>query len=143
MRDAVRHYKLPRITSSVSFATRTPGALPDFEVPADFSAEDDSFAEPWVGEGAATVEVAFSPRLAWWVEQSLGLDSVGTWKDWTLVRLPVTDEEGFVSWVLGFGEDAVVRKPDRVRQAVVRRLRAAARPAPKKAARRPKVRARS
>jgi proteasome accessory factor B len=132
MRDAVRHYKLPRITSSVTFASRN--SEPDFDVPTDFSAEDDSFAEPWAGEeGAATVEVAFSPRLAWWVQQSLGLEASGTWKDWTLVDLPVTDEEGFVSWVLGFGEDAVVRKPDRVRQAVVRRLRAAMRPVPKKA----------
>lgn len=129
LRGAVRHYKLPRITSTVTFATRDGGA--DFDVPDTFSAEGDSFAEPWVGEQGSTVEVAFSPRLAWWVEQSLGLEPAGTWKDWTLVRLPVTDEEGFVSWVLGFGEDAVVRKPPRVRQAVVRRLRAAARPAPK------------
>jgi predicted DNA-binding transcriptional regulator YafY len=132
MRNAVRHYKLPRITSNVTFATRD--TEPDFDVPTDFSAEDDSFTEPWVGEeGATTVEVAFSPRLAWWVQQSLGLEPVGTWKDWTLVRVSVTDEEGFVSWVLGFGEDAVVRKPDRVKQAVIRRLRAAARPAAKKA----------
>ena len=132
MRDAVRHYKLPRITSTVTFASRDGEA--DFDVPEDFSAETDSFAEPWVGdEGAANVEVAFSPRLAWWVQQSLGLESAGSWRDWTLVRLPVTDEEGFVSWVLGFGEDAVVRKPERVRQAVVRRLRAAARPAAKRA----------
>jgi proteasome accessory factor B len=141
MRDAVRHYKLPRITSSVSYATRESG--PDFDVPAGFSAEDDSFAEPWVGEeGATEVEVAFSPRLAWWVEQSLGLEPVGTWKDWTLVHLPVNDEEGFVSWVLGFGEDAFVRKPDRVRQVVIKRLRAAARPAAKKTPR-PRTGARS
>jgi predicted DNA-binding transcriptional regulator YafY len=121
----------------VSFATRSTG--PDFDVPEDFSPEIDSVIEPWAGEEGSTVEVAFSPRLAWWVQQSLGLEPVGTWKDWTLVHLPVTDEEGFVSWVLGFGEDAVVRKPDRVRQAVVRRLRAAARPskpAPAKPARR-------
>jgi predicted DNA-binding transcriptional regulator YafY len=39
------------------------------------------------------------------------------------------DDEGFVSWVLQFGEDAVVRAPERIRQAVVRRLRAAAKPA--------------
>ena len=126
MRGAVRHYKLPRITSAVSFATRDSG--PDFEVPESFSPEVDSVIEPWAGEEGSTVEVAFSPRLAWWVQQSLGLDPSGTWRDWTLVKLPVSDEEGFVSWVLGFGEDAVVRKPDGVRQAVVRRLKAAARP---------------
>jgi predicted DNA-binding transcriptional regulator YafY len=127
MRGAVRHYKLPRITSSVSFASRN--SDPDFDVPENFSPEVDSVTEPWAGEEGATVEVAFSPRLAWWVQQSLGLEPSGTWKDWTLVKLPVTDEDGFVSWVLGFGEDAVVRKPEKVRQAVVRRLRAASRPA--------------
>jgi predicted DNA-binding transcriptional regulator YafY len=132
MRAAVRHYKLPRITSNVTFATRETG--PDFDVPSDFSAESDRVKiEPWAGEEGTTVEVAFSPRLAWWVEQSLGLEPTGSWKDWTLVSLPVTDDEGFVSWVLGFGEDAVVRKPDRVKQAVVRRLRSAAGPARKRA----------
>lgn len=128
LRGALRHYKLPRITSNISFATRSGG--PDFEAPEDFSPAADSVTEPWAGEEGATVEVAFSPRLAWWVEQSLGLEAKGTWKGWTLVRVPVTDEEGFVSWVLGFGEEAVVRKPDRVRRAVVRRLRAAVRPRP-------------
>jgi predicted DNA-binding transcriptional regulator YafY len=68
------------------------------------------------------VEVAFSPRIAWWVEQSLGLEAVGVWKDWTVVRVPVVDEEGFLSWVVGFGEDAMVRSPDRVRKALVERL---------------------
>jgi predicted DNA-binding transcriptional regulator YafY len=133
MRGDVRHYKLPRITSNVSFASRDGG--PDFEIPPEFSAESDRVKiEPWAGDKGTTVEVAFSPRLAWWVQQSLGLEPAGTWNDWTLVRLPVTDDEGFVSWVLGFGEDAVVRKPQRVRQAVVQRLRAAAKPAPKRVA---------
>ncbi|HVE90682.1 MAG TPA: WYL domain-containing protein, partial [Actinomycetota bacterium] len=40
------------------------------------------------------------------------------------VRLPVVDEDGFVSWVIGFGEDAIVRSPDRMRKAVVGRLEA-------------------
>jgi predicted DNA-binding transcriptional regulator YafY len=134
MRGAVRHYKLPRITSTVSFASRDGG--PDFEVPAEFSAESDHVRnEPWAGEEGTTVEVAFSPRIAWWVEQSLGLESSGTWKDWTLVRLHVTDEEGFVSWMLSFGEDAVVRRPESAKQTVIRRLRSAVKtPAPRKAA---------
>jgi predicted DNA-binding transcriptional regulator YafY len=130
-RGAVRHFKLPRITSKVTFANRTGGA--DFEVPEGFSTEERGVIEPWVGEEkGVTVNVAFSPRLAWWVDQSLGLAPKGTWRDWTVVELNVADEEGFVSWVLGFGEDAVVRSPERVRAAVIERLRAAARgPAPK------------
>ncbi|HVE91355.1 MAG TPA: WYL domain-containing protein, partial [Actinomycetota bacterium] len=121
LRSAVRHFKLQRITSPVKFAAR--GSGPDFEVPEGFSTEG-RLTEPWVGDKGVSVEIAFSPRIAWWVQQSLGLESAGTWKDWTLVRLPVVDEDGFVSWVIGFGEDAIVRSPDRMRKAVVGRLEA-------------------
>ncbi len=119
LRGEIRHFKLPRITSKVVFTNRS--GEPDFEIPDGFS-PDRVNTEPWVGEEVA-VDVAFSPRLAWWIEQSLGLEPTGTWHDWAVVRVNVGDEEGFVSWVLGFGEDAVVRSPQRVRQAVVDRLR--------------------
>jgi proteasome accessory factor B len=133
LRSALRHYKLERIASKVSFVNRDPG--PDFEVPEDFSPTDDRFADaPWTGEEGKTVEVALSPRLAWQVQQSLSLEAVGTWRDWTVCKVPVTDEDSFVSWVLGLGEDAVVRKPDRVRKAVIKRLQEAARPRPKRKA---------
>jgi predicted DNA-binding transcriptional regulator YafY len=125
LRGALRHFKLQRISSQVTYAAK--GSGPDFEVPEGFSPSEPSVTEPWAAEEGAAVEVAFSPRLSWWVEQSLGLEPKGTWRGWTLVRLRVADEEGFVSWVLGFGEDAVVRSPQRMRTAVVRRLRAVAR----------------
>src|SRR4029079_8636622 len=107
--------------------------VPDFEVPEGFSTEQRGVIEPWVGEEEdIAVEIAFSPRLAWWVDQSLGLEAKGMWNDWTVVELKVADDEGFVSWVLSFGEDAVVRSPERLRTAVVRRLRDAATGAPPK-----------
>lgn len=121
MRDALRHFKLPRITGKVTFATRSGG--PDFEIPESFSPDHGTVTEPWIGEDEGVdVEVAFSPRIAWWIEQSLGLQATGTWRDWTTTNVSVADEEGFVSWVLGFGEDAVVRGPQKVRAAVVKRL---------------------
>jgi proteasome accessory factor B len=128
MRGDIRHFKLPRIASKVTFATRS--GEPDFEIPEGFSVDRGEVMEPstsWAGEEVA-VDVAFSPRLAWWIEQSLGLKPTGTWRDWTVMTLNVGDEEGFVSWVLGFGEDAVVRSPQRVRQAVVDRLKETAKP---------------
>ncbi len=126
LRGAVRHFKLPRITSKVMFTTKT--GEPDFEIPEGFSSEGPSVAEFWEGEKGATVEVAFSPRLAWWAEQSLGLEPSGTWRDWTVMKVSAEDEEGFVSWVLAFGEDAVVRGPQRIRDLVVKRLTESARP---------------
>ena len=125
-RGALRHFKLPRITSKVTFATKT--GEPDFEIPEGFSSEGPSVAEFWEGEKGATVEVAFSPRLAWWAEQSLGLEPSGTWRDWTVMKVNAEDEEGFVSWVLAFGDDAVVRGPQRIRELVVKRLTESARP---------------
>ncbi|MEX0875338.1 MAG: WYL domain-containing protein [Actinomycetota bacterium] len=127
LRGALRHFKLQRISSKIAYANRT--SEPDFEVPESFSLDDRSVKEPWVGEEGIGVDVAFSPRLAWWIEQSLGLESKGMWHDWTVVQVKVADEEGFVSWVLGFGEDAVVRSPERMRTAVVRKLQEASRPA--------------
>lgn len=121
LRRAVRHFKLQRITSPVTFGRKAAG--PEFDVPEDFSA-DGRLDQPWVGEEGVSVEVAFSPRIAWWVQQSLGLEAAGKHRGWTVVRVPVVDEEGFLSWVLGFGEDALVRSPERVRKALVGRLRA-------------------
>jgi predicted DNA-binding transcriptional regulator YafY len=140
-RNALRHFKLSRIGSKVTFATRTGGA--DFEIPEGFSTDSGTVkTEPWIGEDEGVeVEIAFSPRIAWWIEQSLGLEPVGTWRrkdeDWTTVTINVADEEGFVSWVLGFGEDAVVRGPQRYRSAVIDRLTrsATARTKPKTKAR--------
>jgi proteasome accessory factor B len=126
LRRATRHFKLPRITSKVSFAGSKSG--PDFEVPEEFSTEQTPVTEPWTSEGGQKVEVAFSPRIAWLIEQSLGIEPSGKWNDWTVAQVRVADEEGFVSWVLGFGEDAVVRSPEKMRRAVVRRLRQAQRP---------------
>lgn len=120
LRGDVRHFKLQRITSKVTFTSR---AGHDFEVPSDFSVQEYQLSErPWTGEKGISVEIAFSPRIAWWVRQSLELESSGAWKDWPAFRVPVVDKEGFVSWVIGFGSDAVVRSPASVRKMVVDRL---------------------
>ncbi len=145
LRGAVRNFKLQRISSNVSMTAR--GSGPDFDVPEGFSPDERSVTEPWIAEEGTSVDVAFSPRLSWWVEQSSGFQPRGKWRDWSVVRVNVADEDGFVSWVLQFGEDAVVRSPDRMRQAVVKRLRAAARtprpPTRKPAARKPNARSKA
>lgn len=129
LREDVRHFKLERITSAVAEVER--GTGPEFDVPEDFDPEAWSATEArrdddvtWGGEEGTVVKVAFSPRISWWVERSLGLQPVGTWKGWSVVELPVSEEAGFVSWVIGFGEDAIVRSPEGIRKAVVERLQA-------------------
>ncbi len=136
LRDELRHFKLQRVTSDVAFVQKGPG--PDFEARGDLRTGGYAVTEPWVGEEGTPVEVAFSPRIAWWVEQALGLEPIGTWKGWTLARVPVADEAGFMSWVIGFGEDAMVKGPARVRRALVERLEATlGKGAPRPAKRKP------
>ncbi len=142
MRGAVRNFKLERIAGKVAMASRASG--PEFDIPEGFSAENRPVTEPWIAEEGVGVDVAFSPRLSWWVEQSVGFEKKGTWKDWSVVHVNISDEDGFVSWVLQFGEDAVVRSPERIRDAVVKRLRAASRatrpsPAQSRTASKPKA----
>lgn len=121
-RKAVVNFKLARITSPVTFAKKSQKA--DFEVPDDFTLEGRITQEFWAGEEGVAVEVGFSQRIAWLVQRTLNLEPVGEWKDRTVLRMQVTDEEGFLSWVIGFGEDAVVRSPARIKQALVERLKA-------------------
>ncbi|MEX2394504.1 MAG: WYL domain-containing protein [Actinomycetota bacterium] len=140
LRGSVRNFKLPRMTSKVTFVSRSPG--PDFDIPEGFSADQGAqITEPWAGdEDDVKVQVAFSPRIAWWIEQSQGLKPSGTWKDWTVVEVSVGDDNSFASWVLSFGEDAVVRSPQKVRALVVSKLEEAAkaaRPSAPKATKKP------
>jgi proteasome accessory factor B len=135
LRGAVRDFNLHRVASRVTFASKNPG--PDFAIPEGFTAvRAGPTTDHWAGEEGADVEVALSPNIAWWVMSSLGLESAGSWKDWTLIRLKVADDEGFLSWVIGFGEDAVIRSPARLRKAIVERLSAVATQPVRRAARR-------
>ncbi len=61
-------------------------------------------------------------RIAELVASSVGADCEPDGDD-TILRMPVRYRPAFVSWVLGFGELAVVEEPPDLRQAVVTRLK--------------------
>jgi proteasome accessory factor B len=120
-RKDMRLFKLDRIEGRVTIAGGKDG---DFEPP-----EDTSFAiprGPWA-EGGAQATVAFAPDAGWWVERRTGVEASAAREDgWVEVALPYDDRDVFLSWILGFGEDAVVLAPDDLRAAAIERLQNAA-----------------
>lgn len=120
-RKDTRLFKLDRIDGRVTIA---PGKDGDFEPPSEVS-----FVVPrgpWA-EGGAEARVAFAPEAGWWVERRTGVEASAPRDDgWVEVTLPYDDRGVFLSWILGFGEDAVVLTPEDLRAAAIERLRAAA-----------------
>ena len=67
--------------------------------------------------------VRFDPSTAWWVERSspwLRLEPDGD--QGATASVEVTDDSGFISWLLGFGEGAEVLEPQRLRKLALKRL---------------------
>ena len=119
-RKEIRHFKLERIDGRVAVAA---GKDPDFETPQGVSTEIPR--GPW-GEGGSEARVAFAPEAAWWVARRTGADASVVREDaWVEVTLPFDDRRVFLSWILGFGEDAVVLEPEDLRAEAIERLRAA------------------
>ncbi|MGH2784336.1 MAG: helix-turn-helix transcriptional regulator [Actinomycetota bacterium] len=120
-RGEVRHFKLDRIEGDL---TASAGKEPDFDTPQGVVTEIPR--GPWA-EGGNEARVAFAPDAAWWVARRTGADASVVREDaWVEVSLPFDDRQIFLSWILGFGEDAVVLAPDDLRREAVERLRAAA-----------------
>lgn len=121
-RGEVRHFKVERIEGEVAVA---PGKDPDFEAPAEVPRELPR--GPWEGESDVEATVAFSPEAAWWVERRTGARRLAERDDgWVEVALGVADRRRFLSWVLGFADDAVVLSPEDLRAEVLERLERAA-----------------
>ena len=118
-RKEPRSFRLSRFISAVE--DRGEGESP----PEGFRAAEHLQAGPWgLGEPETTARVAFSPKVAWWALSGLpGARTLRTRRDgWTEAEVPAAGGEGFVSWILSFGADAVVLGPGPIREAVVERL---------------------
>ncbi len=127
LRNAVRWFKLDRIVGSVAANRRSPHT-PDFDVPEGFDLGIESYWNGDEGEEKATAKVCFSPRIVWMAER-------GPWKvkserksreGWTEMELVVDEPEEFIRWVLGFGPEAEVMGPPRLREGMTEKLRAIA-----------------
>lgn len=121
--DEIRSFRLDRVEGviHVSHPSR-PG--PEFEIPEGFNLQGYMERPPFVqGSLPDKAKVRFDPSTAWWVERSspwLRLEPDGDLGATAVVE--VTDDSGFISWLLGFGEGAEVLEPQRLRDLALHRL---------------------
>jgi predicted DNA-binding transcriptional regulator YafY len=81
---------------------------------------------PWEGSSGTDARIAFGPKSAWWVERRTPARRIRDLDDgWVEVALPVGDPATFVTWVLGFADDAELLSPDDLREAILAKLRSA------------------
>jgi proteasome accessory factor B len=118
--DAVRAFRLSRFTSDVADAG-------DGGPPSEgFRAADHVQAGPWAAAAEEHAEVAFAPEVAWWATGSLAGASAAAASErpdgWTVVSVPMADEDALAAQILQFGPDALVLEPASLRDEVVRRL---------------------
>ncbi len=123
LRRAVRTFRLSRIRSRVTHATRSPH---DFTPPAGFDLAAYRDRPPWrLGAPSGTATVHVAPDMAWWVEAHYG--RCGTVVPLTdgAVRFSTAYSTGteLVSWVLGLGEHATLEGPPQLRDELVAQLR--------------------
>jgi proteasome accessory factor B len=118
-----RSFRLDRVVGDVhQIDPGHPG--PEFEVPAGFRPQAALEVPPFLqGDVVATARVRFAASTAWWVgreapwlELAVGDDGTGE------ATLGVADVQGFLDWVLWYGDGAELLGPANLREALRRRL---------------------
>lgn len=119
----IRSFRLDRVEGSVRMThPSTPG--PQFDIPEDFSLKGYLERPPFAqGEQEATqARVLFDSSASWWVERSNPWLHLEAHEQGAVATVEVTDDSGFVSWLLGFGRGAEVLEPQRLRDLTLERL---------------------
>jgi proteasome accessory factor B len=118
-----RSFRLDRVVGDIHQVDPShPG--PEFEVPAGFRPQAALETPPFLqGEVLASARVRFAPSTAWWVERE------APWLELTPQEggggeaiLGVTDAEGFLDWVLWYGDGVELVEPADLRLALRQRL---------------------
>ncbi|MFA9270638.1 MAG: helix-turn-helix transcriptional regulator [Baekduiaceae bacterium] len=121
-RDAMRVFRLSRITGKVAYATK---AEHDFKRPTDFAPRDYAARAPWqLGEETATAELWVSDRIAWQVERHYGrYGTLRPGEDGAVIfSTPYANARLLAAWVLRMGEHVRVVAPADLEREVAERL---------------------
>jgi proteasome accessory factor B len=121
--EEIRSFRLDRVEGSIHLAHPSrPG--PEFEIPEDFSLQGYMERPPFVlGAVPEQATVRFDPSTAWWVERTSPWLRLEPSEDLSATAVvEVSDDSGFISWLLGFGEGAEVLEPPRLRELTRKRL---------------------
>ncbi len=121
--DQIRSFRLDRVEGAIRLTHPSrPG--PEFEIPEGFTLHGYMERPPFV-QGAVPdrATVRFDQSTAWWVERSSPWLRLERNEDMSATAaVEVTDDSGFISWLLGFGEGAEVLEPQRLRDLARLRL---------------------
>ena len=123
LRLALRTFKLSRIRSRVTHATRAPH---DFAPPPDFDLAAYRDRAAWqLGAAQSTAQVWVAPSMAWWVEAHYAhCGSIERLADGAvLFRTPYANARPLIAWALGLAEAAEVQAPPELRDEVALHLR--------------------
>jgi predicted DNA-binding transcriptional regulator YafY len=123
LRGAERTFRLSRIRSRVTHATRAPH---DFAPPADFDLSAYRDRPAWrLAEPKGTARIHVSPGMAWWVEAHWAhCGRIETQSDGAIVfETAYADARPLLSWVLGLGEAAELLEPVELRDRLSSQLR--------------------
>lgn len=121
----IRSFRLDRVEGTVRMTHPSrPG--PEFEIPEDFSLQGYLERPPFAqGEQEVTeARVVFDSSTSWWVERSSPWLHLEPHEQGAVATVEITDDSGFVSWLLGFGRGAEVLEPQRLRDLARQRLEA-------------------
>ncbi len=121
--EEIRSFRVDRV-EGVIHMTHPSRPGPEYEIPEGFTVQGYLDRPPFVqGSLPDRATVRFDRSTAWWVERSqpwLRLEPDGELGSIAVVE--VSDDSGFISWLLGFGEGAEVLEPPRLRDLARRRL---------------------
>jgi proteasome accessory factor BC len=123
LRAAERTFRLSRIRSRVTHATRAPH---DFAPPTDFDLGTYRDRPAWqLAEPKGTANVHVSPGMAWWVEAHWAhCGRTQAQSDGAIVyETAYADARPLLSWVLGLGEAAELLEPVELRDRLTSQLR--------------------
>ncbi|MDO8735926.1 MAG: WYL domain-containing protein, partial [Thermoleophilia bacterium] len=115
-RKALRLFKLRRIRGRIRYLNKNDH---NFEVPADFSADEWRNLQPWqLGPGQGTAEIRFSPRYSWWAGNNYGHCGELTPQDdgSSIFRTDYTSATQICSLVLSHSDETVLEGPPELRE---------------------------
>jgi len=122
LRDAVRTFRLSRIRSRITHATRAPH---DFSPPADFELAAYRDRPPWrLGAPTGEARIRVAADMAWWVEAHYSRCGALEPLDGgdVLFTTAYTSSQPLIAWVLGLGEHATLEGPEGLRDDLVAQL---------------------
>jgi proteasome accessory factor C len=123
LREDLRTFRLSRIRSRVTHATRAPH---DFVRPAEFDLAAFRDRPPWQLDAAvARARIAVDASLSWWVEARYGHcgELTPTPEGGIVYETPYASPRPLLSWVLGLGSAAELLEPAALRASLAAQLR--------------------